>query len=119
MDVQAPPAEVADGKEVPIMVEDVNDALEKSGGVSTFQYISFAIISSCFFAGIFFGQSLAYFIKMPPLLCQTDLDGPFSECEVEVACNTELTKHFNADSDSIYTLDNWVQQLDLYCKSEF
>jgi len=101
------------------LAEDVNDALERSGGVSKFQYISFGVIVSCICSGVFFGNSLVYFIKMPPLLCQTAINGPYSSFEVEVACNAELTTHFKADSDSIYTLDNWVSQLDLYCKSEF
>jgi len=76
--------------------------------VAKFQYISFGVIVSCYWAGAFYGHSLVYFIKMPPLLCQTDLDAPFSECEVEVACDAELTAHFKADSESIYALDNWV-----------
>ena len=51
-------------------VDDVEDAIQKTGGVSCFQYLSFLIIVSGMVAGAFILYCLAYFERIPSkLLC--------------------------------------------------
>lgn len=58
--------------------------------------------------GAFILYSIAYFTKVPQLLCQSQAGGAFTSCDKDVACNSAVTVAFKADSDAIDTLTNWV-----------
>jgi len=69
-------------------------------------------------SGAFFLYSLPYFEKEPALLCQSVAGGPYTSCEKETACDTAETVAFKPDESSVYTMNNWVGKMDLYCTSD-
>ena len=48
---------------------DIDEAIELAGGVSRFQYISFAMIVLGMICGAFILYSIVYFTHVPPMLC--------------------------------------------------
>ena len=85
------------------------------GGVSKFQYISFAIIVCGMLSGGFFLYSIPYFEKQPPLLCKYTVNQvDWQSCTKEEACAPGVYA-FEPDPNSIDTLNNWVEQMNLYC----
>ena len=49
--------------------------------------------------GAFILYSIAYFTKVPKLLCQLTEGAPWTSCENDVACNKRDTYAFMADPD--------------------
>jgi hypothetical protein len=61
-------------------------------------------------SGAFFLYSLPYFQKMPALVCQSVIDGPYdSDCDNEEACSLDPSLQFKVNYDSIDSLHNWIQ----------
>ena len=66
-------------------------------------------------SGAFVLYSMAYFTKVPPLLCQSVAGGQWTSCNSDLACDHQLTHAYKADPAAIDTLTNWVSELNLYC----
>ncbi len=45
------------------------------------------------------------------------MDGLYAQCSTEVACSS-ATVNYEVDYQSIDSLHNWIEQMDLYCVSE-
>lgn len=69
--------------------------------------------------GAFILYCIAYFTKVPKLLCQATEGSAWVSCENSVACNKQETYDFMADPNGIDTMTNWVSQIGLYCTESF
>jgi len=58
------------------MVDDIEDAIERSGGCSKYQSIAFTYIVFGMVAGAFVLYSISYFELTPDYNCYTDIDEP-------------------------------------------
>ena len=88
--------------------KDVDEVIVLAGGVSTFQYIAFTMIVLGMVCGAFILYSIAYFTKVPQLLCKATPTSAFESCENKDACNPDKTFAFIPDPDAIDTMTNWV-----------
>jgi predicted cobalt transporter CbtA len=105
------------GKKV---IDDVEDAIERMGGVSTFQIISFINVVSGMVAGAFILYCLAYFERVPSeLQCQYEVDGPWESCEADNACGPDVVA-VRGDKDAYDYMKNWATDgIDLICIGNF
>lgn len=69
--------------------------------------------------GAFVLYSISYFTHVPPLLCQQTKGAQWESCDHDVACNKGMTYAYKPDPNAIDTLDNWVEQIGLYCTESF
>ena len=99
--------------------KDVEDCIQRAGGVSRFQYFSFTLIVFGMVCGAFILYCISYFTKVPPLLCQATEGAEWKDCKPKVACDDKKTYKYKPDPDAIDTLTNWVSQIDLYCTEDF
>ena len=68
--------------------------------------------------GAFFLYSLQYFEKMPKeFFCQMSSTSPWEQCDIDTACQ-DTTYAFKPDKQAEGYLNNWVEQVNLYCIDE-
>ena len=70
-------------------------------------------------SGAFFLYSLQYFEKMPTEFeCKTTATSPWEACDIKTACS-DTTYEFRPNKEEEGYLDNWVEQINLYCIDSF
>ena len=79
------------------MFKDVDDCIERCGATGKFQYIVFCMICAGMACGAFILYCIAYFTKVPKLLCQPTEGADWVSCDTDVACNSQETYAFKAD----------------------
>ena len=71
-----------------LVIKDIEHGVTLAGGVSTFQYLTFTVITSGMLSGAFFLYSLPYFEKLPALECLYEGTTDYVYCNQTEACNT-------------------------------
>ena len=68
--------------------------------------------------GAFFLYSTQYFEKLPTeYYCKETAISEWKTCDLEEACK-DTTYSFKPDKESEGYLENWAEQMDLYCKTK-
>ncbi|CDW88844.1 organic cation [Stylonychia lemnae] len=101
-----------------IVFEDVDEVLVKIGGFSKFQFFSFTIIVTGMAAGAFILYNLYYFEKEPTYMCRYNQQSSYKICTSEEICDdANVVESYFIDWTDEGSLHNWVEQLDLKCRS--
>ena len=100
-------------------VTNIEDAIQLIGGFGRFQLLmSFITMGNVIRAALTY-YPLPYMDLFPVFMCTSDAtDVPF-ECEAEQFCPAGSTVYYDfvQYDDEKTSLHNWVEQLDLKCKS--
>ena len=100
------------------LFKDVEQCIQVAGGVSKFQYIAFTLIVMGMVAGAFILYSIVYFTHVPPMQCLDSDTLEWNSCSSEDACKLDRY-HWQVDKSSNENLNNWVNNIDLYCTGSF
>lgn len=90
-----------------LVLDGIEHGVTLAGGASTFQYLTFTVITAGMLSGGFFLYSLPYFQKVPQLECLYSDASTYVPCTQTEACTTPGVK-FQADPTDVNLLDNWV-----------
>ena len=78
------------------------------------------MIVSGMVCGAFILYSIAYFTKVPPLVCQLkSTGGEWFSCEKDDACDNASLYNIKGDPAADTTMTNWTSEIDLYCTGDF
>ena len=97
-------------------VTNMEDAIALIGGFGRFQWLMSIITMGNYIRSAFFYYPLPYMELLPEYTC-TYPDGTVETCKTEDWCGKDdviAEVNWNADR----SLHNWVEQLDLACKSD-
>ena len=83
---------------------DVEECIQRAGGVGKFQFIAFAMIVCGMVCGAFVLYCISYFTHEPPLLCFNEELWKWESCEKADACKKGVI--YQPDPDAIDTLKN-------------
>ena len=100
-------------------VTNVEDALSLIGGFGRFQYFMTSITMGNYIRSALTYYPLPYLELFPVFMCTSrDTVVPF-QCEAEDFCpsDTEIYFDYVQYNDEPKSLHNWVEQLDMKCKS--
>ena len=101
------------------VVNDIDEAIILSGGIGRFQVWSFFVIVMGMVCGAFWLYSLQYFTKIPEeYYCKDTASSDWVTCDHDQACS-ESTYSFKPDKTAEGYLQNWAEQLDIYCLDKF
>ena len=100
-----------------------DECLESKGGFGRFQWFSSITIILAYTSGNYIVYTLGSFLLLPQFQCSRESSPDiWFECEHKEFCDNgeQLSGvNFRVDWDSIYSLRNWIEPLDLYCISSF
>ena len=94
-----------------------DELLDKIGGFGRFQLFASMSILFGITGGCFWSQDMNLLELIPQYECNLQSDGIWSECTPQTFCGTEIEHRVNWDSP--YSLNNWVQQLNLECTDSY
>ena len=81
-------------------------------GIGKFQWFITVILTMGFMTSYFLTYSISYLELQPKYIC-TYPNGTDYACNNTVFCGTNITRRVNYADDT--SLENWVEDLDLYC----
>jgi len=98
----------------------LDDALVKAGGFGRFQWLLLLSYIMASTAANFVLYNIDPLTDKPDYMCETTPgSGLYEECTSERICDSDMQIKWYVDEDSVDSLDNWVNTLDLMCEPEY
>lgn len=98
----------------------MDELLDKAGGFGKFQWFTSVVMIIVFSLGGMLSYALVYLELVPLLTCWNGEER--AKCDTDEACLNGAfvpAKEVEKNMDSHYSLDTWVESMDMYCWSGF
>ena len=105
-------------------IEGVNlthdEAIVRAGNCGRFQYFMIIMLILCMNSGGIIVYGITFLELQPVYTCMyldktKGVNGLTEDCPVKDICETSLVEWYQIDKSSLFSLENWVTQLDLTC----
>ena len=97
----------------------LDDVFTRAGGFGKFQFFLCVFYILSFTSANYVLYNYDLLVQKPEYMCETEPgSGEFESCTADFICDSEkegININYYIDEDSIYSLDNWVETLDLMC----
>ena len=97
----------------------LDDVFTRTGGFGKFQFFLCLFYILAFTSANYVLYNYDSLVMKPVYMCETESSsGVFEECTADFICEKEaegVKVNYYVDKDSMYSLDNWVETLDLMC----
>jgi hypothetical protein len=97
----------------------LDDVFTRTGGFGKFQFFLCLFYTLAFTSANYVLYNYDNLVMKPVYMCEREPEsGVFEECTAEFICEKEAEGakvNYYVDKDNIFSLDNWVETLDLMC----